>query len=110
MFTTLATWSKITATSAANENEKSLVVQVRYNPNSHIPHVVKGEKTDVPETICDGLRIYHNPFADNPIDPSIFRRDDVFQAYPNHEKKEIQQECNEGHLLFRNVYTIRKKK
>ncbi len=40
-----------------------------------------GRADEIGETLSDGLQVYHNPFASNPLDPTFFRRRGVVQHY-----------------------------
>lgn len=40
----------------------------------------KGPNTRYKEHLLDGLRVYHNPYADYPLDPELFGRNEIFQA------------------------------
>ena len=44
------------------------------------------------ELVEDGLFILHNPYAKNPLDKSIFRKNRVCQVYLNESKEEIDEE------------------
>src|SRR6516162_1095991 len=51
------------------------------------------------------LRVYHNPWATHPLDVSIFRHKDVFQAYYDDQRGWVYEQ-RDGLLLCRNVYTF----
>jgi len=89
------------------ENERTIFPALRYNPNSHKPYYSVLEKQDHAEMLCDGLRVYHNPFATNPICASVFRRPEVFQLIPDHDNKEMVAEIREFQLIWRMAQTIR---
>ena len=40
----------------------------------------RGPNAVYKEHLLDGLRVYHNPYADYPLDPELFGPDEVFQA------------------------------
>jgi hypothetical protein len=77
---------------------------LRLNPKSDQPHLIKQPKRLYQESLVDGLRIYHNPFATHPLDPTIFRHPSVFQIYHD-DKDEIHVEQREGLLLYRSMST-----
>jgi hypothetical protein len=104
IFNSTATWGKVRALSN-DPNPNIEFTALRLNPNSHEPHVVKAKKHKYQETLLDGLRIYHNPYAQNPIDPRYFRRKEVFQWFMNFQTGEWEYEQHEGQLLFRSVFT-----
>lgn len=80
---------------------------LRFNPNSVRPHVIRQPKHRYEESLLDGLRVYHNPFALNPLDPAIFRHRSVLQWYFQGDEEIIEQ--HEGQLLFRYVMTLRRR-
>lgn len=102
IFSTCASTGKVYALSD-DPNPNLYFQAVRLNPHSSKPHVVKARKVDYHETLLDGLRIYHNPYAIWPLDPTVFRSREVFQAYYCHEKGEWVYEQPEGQLLSRMV-------
>lgn len=53
------------------------------------------------EHLLDGLRVYHNPFAEHPLDPAVFGHPAVFQAYWRNDDWVYEQ--REGILLYRHV-------
>lgn len=105
IFNSSATFGKIRALSS-DPNPNIEFEAVRYNPNSIEPHVIKTKKHNYHETLLDGLRVYHNPSARYPIDPSCFRRKEVFQSYKNSYTGEWEYDLYEGQLLFRIVHTV----
>lgn len=50
------------------------------SPNG-TPHKRIGTREECGETLTDGLQIYHNPYARNPLDPRVFRRPRVVQHW-----------------------------
>ncbi len=104
LFSSTATWGKVRALSH-DPNPYIKFDALRYNPHSVNPHKIELVKQNYRETLLDGLRIYHNPFAQFPIDPCHFRNKDVFQVYPNYDTGEFEYDIREGQLLFRKVYT-----
>lgn len=104
MFSGCATMGKVRAL-CADPTDGSAFMALRLNPHSDQPHVIKQPKSHYQESLVDGLRIYHNPFATHPLDPAIFRHPSVFQLY--HDAKDhIHVEQREGLLLFRSVFTL----
>lgn len=77
---------------------------LRHNPVSDVPHVIQEPKRRYEESLLDGLRIYHNPFALHPLDPQHFRHPSVFQWYFRDGEEFVEQ--HEGQLLFRCVNTL----
>jgi|UniRef100_UPI0040472B8D hypothetical protein len=57
--------------------------------------------TDVQELIEDGLFILHNPFAKNPLDREIFKKEGISQVFMDKETLIIEKEFGEKHLFSR---------
>jgi hypothetical protein len=100
IFNGCATMGKVTALSE-DPNPNILFEALRSNPAGVDPIKIQCFKPDYKESLLDGLRIYHNPFATNPLDLQVFRDDDVFQSY--HSGEDWVYENNDGQLLFRRV-------
>ncbi len=103
IFSSCATLGKVQALSA-DPSDASFFTALRLNPHSDQPHVIRQPKSRYQESLVDGLRVYHNPFATHPLDPAIFRHPSVFQLYHD-AQDEIHVEQREGLLLFRSVWT-----
>lgn len=104
IFNGLATMGKVRAM-CADPSDGSVFTALRLNPHSDQPHVIKQPKSHYQESLVDGLRIYHNPFATHVLDPAIFRHPSVFQLYHDSEDR-IHVEQRKGLLLFRSVVTL----
>lgn len=102
-----ATWGKVRTMSPLAANERVVVQSVRYNPNSHLPHQLVETKPDTTESLLDGLTVFHNPFAKHPLDPAVFRHQDVAQMYADNSTGEFVIDRREGQLLFRMLHTIK---
>jgi hypothetical protein len=103
IFNACATLGKVRALSAS-PGDRSEFTALRLNPHSDEPHVIRQPKSQYQESLIDGLRVYHNPFATYPLDPAVFRHRSVFQVYHDPQDK-IHVEQREGLLLFRSVIT-----
>jgi hypothetical protein len=106
IFSSCATWGKVAALSA-DPNPNRLFFATRYNASGVASHVIKANKSAYQESLLDGLRVYHNPFAFHPLEPSIFRHRDVFQSYYADDERGWVYECRDGVLLHRFTLTIR---
>jgi hypothetical protein len=105
MFSSCANWGKVRALSA-DPNPNIIFEAVKYNPNGPKPHFVKAKKANYTERLLDGLRVYHNPLATHPLDPSVFRHRDVFQSYYSEARDAWVYEFRDGLLQFRRVDTL----
>jgi len=104
IFSTVGTWGKVRAI-ASDTNSHTYFDIVHYNPDFVIPINRRTSKSNYKESILDGLRVYHNPFAKYPLDRSLFRSGEVFQAYYDFDKMEWVYELSNKNLLFRSVMT-----
>jgi hypothetical protein len=104
MFSSCATWGKIRALSA-DPNPNVFFEALRSNENGINPHLIEARKSAYTESLLDGLRVYHNPWATHPVDVTIFRHRDVFQAYYDRQSGWLYDQ-RDGLLLCRNVRTI----
>ncbi|YCM43347.1 hypothetical protein V2O64_18745 [Verrucomicrobiaceae bacterium 227] len=100
VFSTLATWSKV---SALSEEPAGNVVfdTLHYNPKDRSPNRSRHPKKDHREHLLDGLRVYHNPHADHPLPIGLFEDERVFQTYYDHNSDEWIYQTSEQNLLFR---------
>lgn len=82
---------------------------LRYQKEGVFPKYEVKEKKDYIETILDGLTVFHNPFAESPIDPKTFFSDGVLQYY--HDKENGLPLCtaSEGALIQRFCIKIKSK-
>lgn len=103
IYSSCASLGKVRALSS-DPDTGMVFTALRYNPAGHCPHVIQCGKQQYVESLLDGLRVYHNPFATYPVDPSIFRHRDVFQSY--FQDGDWVCEQREGVLLSRNVMTL----
>ena len=98
-----ATMGKVRALSS-DPNPDIVFTALRLNTKSHTPHIIKCRKQNYQESLVDGLRIYHNPYAIHPIDPAVFRHPSVFQSY--YENDDWVYEQRDGQLLARTLMTV----
>ncbi len=77
---TSGTWSKVTALST----EPDVIIDAIYENRRDGGMVAyRGPNAFYKEHLLDGLRVYHNPYADFPLAPGLFGRDHIFQATSN---------------------------
>ena len=72
VFSGCANWGKVRAMSA-DPSAGITFTALRLKVASDKPHVIQCTKQHYEENLLDGLRIYHNPHAANPINPALFR-------------------------------------
>ena len=82
IYSNCATMSKLSALSE-DSSEDNRIVQFRLDINSRDPLIIHGNRLNHRETLLDGLRIYHNPYAEIPLDNSLFHdeKNEIFHAY-----------------------------
>ncbi|HBF29744.1 hypothetical protein [Rhizobium sp.] len=79
MFSCVATWGK---TVAMSSRPRLGTVATTWGTTLSGKSVGRMRSIGIPsETISDGLQIFHNPYARNPLDLRIFRHDGVVQHY-----------------------------
>ncbi len=106
IFSGCATMGKVRALSS-DPAPGIVFTALRLNPAADRPHVINEPKRRYQESLLDGLRVYHNPFAQRPLDPALFRHPSVFQWHFQGDEEIIEQ--REGQLLFRCVNTVLEK-
>jgi hypothetical protein len=100
---TAATWSKVRVMSGARD----IMVQAIYeNRAEGGQDVFIGPNSSYEESILDGLRIYHNPYATYPLDPALFDRPEIFQASATAPAKLINLSDSRRILSTRRVTTF----
>ena len=74
---TSGTWSKVRA---IGDDPDVLISAVYENRDQGGELVFHGPRSRYRESVLDGLRVYHNPYASNPLDPEIFGDPAILQA------------------------------
>ena len=75
--------------------------------NNIEPIQISGPMENYYETLCDGLRLFHNPYAKYPVPESLFSRPDI-REFKIDGEGEILTTCNpEGDLVARMVIAQR---
>ncbi len=101
VFSHLATWGKVDSMCG---NPRAVIRTVWSTPRGLEQVVTKASEGR--ETISDGLRIYHNPYATNPLPLEIFRRTGVAQIWTDRDDEALQQEQADNCLQSRTAMTI----
>jgi len=86
IYSSLATWGKIRAVA---DNPDAMTVYNTLHPplgDSMIPEIRFSKKSEYFENIADGLHILHNPYAERPLDISVFNHERVAQYFLDPEK------------------------
>ncbi|GJM17079.1 MAG: hypothetical protein DHS20C13_24060 [Thermodesulfobacteriota bacterium] len=80
IFSCTATWGKLSAI-AVNSATNTQVISIWATPPDGVPEIRQCSPLEHNESILDGLQIFHNPFADYPLEPEVFRAERVVQLY-----------------------------
>jgi hypothetical protein len=106
LFSCTATWGKVNALTPESENRHVLIESSWGSEPDGKPVRRVGSPSEIGETITDGIQIYHNPYAVNPLDPAVFRRGGVVQQYFDKARDEwVQEEINRS-LFFRLTHNV----
>lgn len=101
IFSHLATWGKVDAMCG---NPDAIIRSIWSTPDGMKPVVAQGSESA--EKISDGLRIYHNPYATNPLPLEVFRREGVVQIWADHDDHSLLQEQADNCLQSRTAITL----
>lgn len=103
IFSCTATWGKLSAMSR-NPATTTQIHSIWATPPRGAPERRQCTPSDHKESIFDGLQIYHNPCAERPLPPEIFRAPRVVQHYFDKKSQEWVYEGRTDALLFRQVW------
>lgn len=101
VFSSTATWGKVEALSG---NPLSVVATHWETPDGIKRIVTKGG--EIGETVTDGLRVYHNPFAKHPLSLEAFRSDRLVQVWADPKSREMTFENAENALHLRQAMIV----
>ena len=78
--TTLGKLTSLALSASPPEQNYNFVLNIRHNTEEpwYLAHIVS---QDVPEELSDGLFVFHNPYAKNPIASDVFSRTNAVQVY-----------------------------
>jgi hypothetical protein len=107
IYSCLATWGKIRA--LAHSTARSIYTSFYPNPNSIYPIVKRTPKSEYYEHLLDGLYVFHNPFAKNPINLNTLGQERLAQGFITNDG-ELDFVAPEDFLLLRFLNTINTKK
>ncbi len=103
VFSCLATWGKLSAMSD-NPMTETTVDSLWATPPTGKPEKRHCDRAEHVESIRDGLQVYNNPYASNPLPPQVFRAPGVIQHYVDPISGDWIYEGNTKALLFRQVH------
>lgn len=104
ILSTTATWGKVEAMSS--EAYHRHISTVWWSEEECKPILKSSTTNSYSENIKDGLYVFHNPFAKNPVESDMFRHEGVTQVFVNPTNKRITKEVNGLFLLHRQTINI----
>ena len=104
ILSTTATWGKVEAMSS--EAHHRHISTVWWSEEECKPILKSSTTNSYSENIKDGLYVFHNPFAKNPVENDMFRHEGVTQVFVNPTNKRITKEVNGLFLLHRQTINI----
>jgi hypothetical protein len=81
IFSCTATWGKVVALAPERQRCQSFIQTMWGSEPDGRPDFRFGTSSETGESLTDGVQIYHNPYALNPLDPNLFRRKGVVQVF-----------------------------
>lgn len=103
LFSPSATIGKIRALST--DPDFVMFKTLRYGKSPLVPVSELSLKKDYRETLLDGLHVFHNPYAENPLEYHIFDRPEVLQHSFDISSRTPIDDHKEGALIVRQVIT-----
>ena len=104
ILSTTATWGKVETMSS--EAHHRHISTVWWSEEECKPILKSSTTNSYSENIKDGLYVFHNPFAKNPVENDMFRHEGVTQVFVNPTNKRITKEVNGLFLLHRQTINI----
>lgn len=104
IFSSVATWGKIRALSD-NDAVKAIFMTAHPQAGTIDPLMRFTPKSEYSEHLLDGLYVFHNPFAENPINVNVFDHPRVAQFYLNRDG-EFVEACPDDFLLMRMIHKL----
>jgi hypothetical protein len=110
IFSCTATWGKLSAMTKNSSLHRIATSIWAAAPEGAPPIVRRCDASEHVESICDGLQVYHNPYASIPLNPAMFRAPRVVQDYRNTATLEWIHEGRTDALLQRQVMSFMRSK
>ncbi|WP_346338811.1 hypothetical protein [Vibrio parahaemolyticus] len=107
IFSTTATWGKVEAMSKNTDIER-YVSTAWYDPNNSSPIQMSTPNTLYTERIQDGLMVFHNPYAVEALDPTMFEIPGITQVFVDKTTRKITHQRNGIVLMHRQVANLLK--
>ena len=101
IFSCTATWGKV---SAMTKNKPySHIITWHWANKKNFGNSMIVTNKDREEILTDGLMVFHNPFATNPLDPAIFRREGVVQFIFDKDTRYYEAEESDNCMYSRTI-------
>ncbi len=107
IFSTTATWGKVEAMSK-NPDVERYISSVWYDEKKALPDKMFTPSMLYSERIQDGLMVFHNPYAFEPLDCKVFEMPGVMQIFADKGSKKITRQRNGAVLMHRQVVNLLK--
>lgn len=105
IYSSVATWGKIRALTCGPKIP-AYFTTFHPNPDSLMPTINMAKSGEYNEHLLDGLQIYHNPFAKNPLSTEAFHHERLAQ-HIMHSDGEMKIIAPDDFLLMRMVQSLR---
>lgn len=104
IYSSVATWGKIRALADSPES-LSIYTTFHPNPDDIHPHVRRATKAQYKEDLLDGLYVFHNPFANYPLDSRAISHPRIAQVFVRPDG-ELNFVAPDDFLLLRFINTV----
>ncbi len=109
IFSSTATITKLKAL-ACGEYPNTIFSATRYQQGAwDVPYYIVKNGENYHESLCDGLHIFINPFADIPFDVDVFFHEDIALHVYDIETKTSRTYLRDGHLISHSSMNISEK-
>lgn len=101
-----ATWGKLDALCPYQKGTSIIFQTLTATEPYGEPAYSAKKKEEYSESLVDGLHIFHNPFAEYPLDPDVFRKQGVVQHYLDNATNTWIHENMNNRLIWRMCYRL----
>jgi len=100
LLSTTATWGKVEAMSC-NPNIARQINTVWWSKIDNTPIHRSSTVQEHKEKIRDGLLVFHNPYAEHPVDADVFKADGIVQVFADPITRKLTKQINGDCLIHR---------
>lgn len=105
LLSTTATWGKVEAMSG-NKDVDRYITSVWWSHNEEKPVHQSTVSSEHEESIKDGLLVFHNPYARNPIEPEMFEHEGIVQVFVDPVTRKLYHQRNGNCLMHRQTINV----